>query len=109
VHSIARMTAVAAARQAWEEGSCRFEKEARDPRHATAMYAQRDAVLEELRRRLGSAFTLAELADAYDGAERWLLEVVEERAPSRGWVRTATVSGDAAFHAFSRQAQDFAP
>jgi hypothetical protein len=103
------MTAVSAARQAWEEGNRRFEEEARDPRHGEAMHAQRDAVVDELRRRLGSTFTLAELADAYEGAERWLLEVIEERAPSKGWIRTVTVSGDAAFHAYSRQAQDFAP
>lgn len=103
------MTAILAARQAWEEGHRRFEEEARDPRRGAAMHAQRDAVVGELRRRLGSTFTLAELAETYTGAERWLLEVVEERAPSKGWIRTAAVSGDAAFHAYSRQAQDYAP
>ena len=103
------MTTVSAARRIWEEAGRRFDEEARDPRHAAAMYDQRDAVVEELRRRLGSTFTLAELADAYAAAERWLLAVVGERAPSKGWIRTATVSGDAAFHVFSRQAQDYAP
>ncbi|MCZ7590335.1 MAG: hypothetical protein M5U27_16050 [Gaiella sp.] len=103
------MTGVTAARLAWEEGNRRFEEEARDARHAPAMHAQRDALVEELRRRVGTTFTLSELADAYDGAERWLLEVVEERVPAKGWVRTAAVAGDAAFHAYSRQAQDYAP
>ena len=103
------MTAVSAARQAWDEGSRRFEEEARDPRRSVAMHAQRDVVVGELRRRLGSTFTLAELAGAYDGAERWLLQVLEERAPTRGWIRTAVISGDAAFHLYSRQAQDYAP
>lgn len=103
------MTAVSAVRHAWEEGNRRFELEARDTRRTDTLYQQRDVVLEELRRRLGSTFTLAELADAYQGAERWLAEVVEERAPSQGWARTVTVSGDSAFHLFSRQAQDYAP
>ena len=109
MRSIARMTAVSAARHAWEEGSRRFDEEARDPARAAAMHAQRDAVVEELRRRVGSTFTLAELADAYDGAERWLGEVVAERAPAKGWIRTVALAGDAAFHAYSRQAQDYAP
>ena len=59
---------------------------ARDPARADALHRQRDAVLDELRRRVGAIFTLAELAAAYDGAERWLREVVDERAPSRGGV-----------------------
>ena len=45
----------------------------------------------------------------YVDSDQWLSEVIEERAPSRGWARTATVAGDAAFHAYSRQALDYAP
>jgi len=103
------MIEVSATRQAWEEGSRRFDSEARDAGRAESLHEQRDAVLEELRRRLGPTFTLAELAAVYEGAERWLREVVEERAPSTGWVRTVSLAGDAAFHLFSRQAQDYAP
>lgn len=103
------MTTVTAARHAWEEGGRRFELAARDARRADALHEQRDAVLEELRRRIGSTFTLAELADAYDVAERWLRAVVEERAPSQEWGRTVALAGDAAFLLYSRQAQDYAP
>ena len=73
------------------------------------LYRQLDAVTEELRRRVGATFTLAELAEAYAGSERWVLQAVEERAPSRGWARTATLAADAAFHAYSRGAQDYEP
>ena len=66
-------------------------------------------MLEELRRRVGSTFTLAELVAAYADSERWLREVIEERAPSRDWARTASVVGDAAFHVYSRQALDYTP
>lgn len=103
------MTTVAAARREWADGHRRFLAEARDPTRADVLHQQRDAVLDELRRRVGGVFTLAELADAYAGSERWLREVVDERAPSRGGTRTVSLAGDAAFHAYSRQAQDYAP
>jgi hypothetical protein len=103
------MTTVASARHEWEEGQRRFEAEARDAVRGEALHAQRDAVVDELRRRVGSTFTLAELAAEYVDSERWLSAVIEERAPSRGWARTASVAGDAAFHAYSRQALDYTP
>ena len=103
------MTTVGSARHEWEEGQRRFESEALDPSRVEALHAQRDAVVEELRRRVGSTFTLAELAAVYADSDRWLAEVVEERSPSRGWARTVSVAGDAAFHAYSRQALDYAP
>lgn len=103
------MTTVSAARREWEDGNRRFDEAARDPARADALHAQHDAILEELRRRIGTTFTLAELATAYAGSERWLREVVEERAASRGWARTVSLAGDAAFHTYSRQAQDHTP
>jgi hypothetical protein len=103
------MTTVEGARREWAEGHRRFVREASDPARADALHRQMDVVTDELRRRVGGIFTLAELAAAYDGAESWLLSVVGERAPSRGWARTASLAGDAAFHAYSRGAQDYAP
>jgi hypothetical protein len=103
------MTTVAAARREWDDGNRRFVEAIRDPARADALHRQRDAVLDELRRRVGASFTMAELAAAYAGAERWLREVVDERAPSKGGVRTVSIAGDAAFHAYSRGAQDYEP
>jgi hypothetical protein len=103
------MATVASALREWEDGSRRFVEEARDPARADALHQQLDAVTEELRRRVGGTFTLAELAEVYAGSERWVLQVVEERAPSRGWARSATMAADAAFHAYSRGAQDYEP
>lgn len=103
------MTTVAAARREWDDGNRRFAVAARDPSRADVVHRQRDIVLEELRRRVGAVFTLAELASAYDGSERWMLAVIEERAPSKGWARTVAIAGDAAFHAYSRGAQDYEP
>jgi hypothetical protein len=103
------MTTVSAARLEWEQGDRRFAEEAHDAARADALHRQRDAVLDELRRRVGGIFTLGELAAAYESSERWVSEVIEERAPSRGGARTVSVAADAAFHAYSRGAQDYAP
>ena len=88
------MPSVASARREWEEGSRRFFEAARDPVRADVLHRQVDAVTVELRRRVGGTFTLAELAEAYAGAERWVLGAVEERAPSKGWARTASLAAD---------------
>lgn len=103
------MAKLASARREWAEGSRRFVEKARDPARAETLHRQLDAVTEELRRRVGGTYTLAELAAVYEGSERWVLQVVEERAPSRGWARSATMAADAAFHAYSRGAQDYEP
>ena len=102
-------TSVEAARREWEEGHRRFVEEARDPASANVLHRQRDAALDELRRRVGGVYTLAELASAYENAEPWLREVIDERAPSRGGARTVSFAGDAAFYAYSRGAQDYEP
>lgn len=107
--SIARMTTVDAARREWADGYRRFVREAADPKRAEALHGQFAVVTDELRRRVGGVFTLAELANAYDDAESWILTVVGERAPSGGWARTASLAADAAFYAYSRSAQDYVP
>ena len=107
--SIAPMTTVDGARREWAEGHRRFVQETSDPVRADVLHRQLDVVTDELRRRVGGTFTLAELADAYSGVEGWLLTVVGEQAPSKGWARTASLAGDAAFHAYSRGAQDYEP
>jgi len=103
------MTTVSAARREWDDGNRRFSEQARDPARTDTLHRQRDVVLDELRRRVGSVYTLAELASAYGASERWLQAVIEERAPSQGWARTVSIVGDAAFHAYSRGAQDYKP
>jgi ferric-dicitrate binding protein FerR (iron transport regulator) len=100
---------VASARQDWEEGYRRFQEQARDPARAHLLYEQLEAITGELRRRIGGAFTLAELAAAYAGAERWSRVAVADRAPAPGWARTLAVVEDSAFHLYSRGAVDFEP
>jgi len=103
------MTTLASARRDWDEGRRRFAEAARDDARADLLYRQREAVLAELRRRVGGVYTLGELADAYAEAERWVLEAVEAGAPATDWARSAALAGDAAFHAYSLGAQDYKP
>lgn len=103
------MIAVEGARSDWAQGYRRFLDESRDPVSAERLHRQLDVVTEELRRRVGQTFTLAELAIAYSGSERWSRAAVEERAPTPGWPRTLALVGDAAFHLYSRGALDYEP
>ena len=101
--------AVETARAEWEEGRRRLEELADDrPRHRRLL-EQVDAVLDELSKRVGATFTLAELADAYAGADDWVREVLAERPESAGWPRTLTIVENAAFHAYQRGAVDYEP
>jgi hypothetical protein len=94
-------------RQHWEEGHRRLE--AADRKLHRELLAYVDAVTEELRRRVGSTFTLAELAGSYRGAERWARDAVEARATRPGWAAWVATAVDSAFHLYARGARDYAP
>lgn len=96
------------ARRDWQEGYRRLLASSDDAARERLL-RQVDVVTEELRRRLGSRFTLAELAAVYPSSETWLRAAVEERAASPGWPRTIALVGDAAFHLYARGAIDFEP
>jgi hypothetical protein len=102
-------TELVSARQDWEQGYQRLVEESRDPARADALHAQVDAVGAELRRRVGGAFSLEELARAYRDAEPWIREAVAQRAPSPDWPRTLAMVADAAFHLYARGAVDYQP
>ncbi len=102
-------TALANARQEWEEGHRRLQLESRDPVRYGRLLEQVEAVTDELRRRIGQTFTLAELADLYDGADRWTRETVGERAPYPGWAVSLSVVESAAFYLYQRGAIDYEP
>ena len=101
--------AVENARREWEDSHRRLEDEASDQQRYRRLLDQVDAVLAELRRRIGQTFTLAELADEYARAERWSREAVAEAAPPPGWPRTLAVVEGAAFHIYARGALDYEP
>ena len=95
-------------RQQWEEGQRRLAS-LRDDRVLYArLHANVDVVLEELRRRVGATFTLAQLAAAYERAEDWTREILEERG-APGWPIHLTLVLDAAFQLYARGASDYRP
>lgn len=81
----------------WSEGERRV---ADDPALADAV----DAVLDELRRRLGSAFEVAELAELYAGDTDWAWELARSRSAGGD----AAYAVDAAFSRYARRASDYA-
>ena len=86
----------------WEEGERRL-RSFDDPERAQLDQAAR-AVLEELRRRLGGAFTLAELADFYGGGTDWADDIAERSSAGTDTAHAV----DAAFARYARFASDFA-
>jgi hypothetical protein len=103
------VTNVELARQHWEQGHRRLEELARDTRRRETLRTQVDLLVDQLRRRVGSTFTLAELADSYSDAERWAYDVLADRFEQPGWASSVTAALDAAFHAYARGARDYAP
>ena len=93
------------ARLQWAEGYRRLNEHASDRALYHRLLAQVEVLIDELNRRVGQTFTLAELAAAYDEADRWLLEVLP---PGAGAVQLGLVE-DAAFHLYARGAFDYAP
>jgi hypothetical protein len=96
------------ARQEWEQGHRRLQSMANDVRLYRRLLDQVQAVTDELRRRVGQTFTLAELADAYASADVWGWEVLGRTSRADDLAHVATVE-DAAFHLYSRGAVDYAP
>lgn len=99
------------ARYQWEEGRRRLEDEGEDTARARHLAQLVDAVVAELRRRVGQTFTLTDLARAYDGSEDWVRDVVARSALPRGraGVRDSAVVHDAAFASYARGASDYRP
>jgi hypothetical protein len=91
----------------WREGERRLA--AADPSERPALERVRDAIVHELRRRLGGAFTAGELTRLYlEQGTDWCFDIATRAAPAdpRAWDLT-TVAG-AAFARYVREASDYA-
>jgi len=91
----------------WQRGERRVD--AADPAQARTLWRVVDAIVAELRRRLGGAFTVDELVEFYDerGTD-WCLDVARRAAPDQAWAWGAETVADAAFATYLRQATDYA-
>lgn len=97
------------ARQQWQAGEQRIEAARSDRRRYAALGAHVDLVLAELRKRVGQTFTLAELADAYDGADDWARDAIDLADPEAPLPLESSTVTDAAFHRYARGATDYVP
>ena len=91
----------------WEEGQRRLREAPPDQRPVLERVS--DRIVAELRRRLGGAFTSAELAALYGAGTDWCLELAVQAAPDSpaAW-GGAQVAADAAFARYLREAVDYA-
>ena len=103
------MSQIEVVRQEWQEGSRRLEAAREDRGRYRQLLELLELVLDELRKRMGQTYTLAELVAAYGESERWAREVLEERAAQPGWPRDLSVVLAAAFDAYQRGATDYEP
>ena len=99
------------ARYQWEEGRRRLEAEGAETARYRHLAALTEVIEDELRRRVGQTFTLAELAREYEHAEDWVREVIIRAAPARfrAGVRDTALVQDAAFGQYARGASDYQP
>jgi hypothetical protein len=98
--------AVESARQQWAIGHRRLADQAADRNLYLRLLDHVGLVLDELNRRVGQTFTLAELTEAYSDSDRWLLDVLGSRP---GGVTQLALVADAAFHVYARGAVDYSP
>ena len=105
------MANVETARFQWEEGRRRLGAAGEDTARSRHLLLLVDAVVDEIRRRVGQTFSLADLARVYDGAEDWVRDIVLRSLPprARAGVGDTVLVQDAAFALYARGATDFVP
>jgi hypothetical protein len=92
----------------WEEGYRRLEEARSEPSLYRALGRTVFAVQDELRKRLGSAFSVSELADLYRDGTDWSLDLAMSAGPAELGRWDPSVAADAAFYLYMREAADFA-
>jgi hypothetical protein len=90
----------------WQAGERRLESAPFDERPVLEVVTRE--VYQELRRRLGSAFTTQELAELYDAGTSWVADVAISAAPEAPFAWDVRIVGDAAFARYLREAVDYA-
>jgi hypothetical protein len=97
------------ARQQWQDGNRRVEAARADHGRYVQLTGQVETIVAALRSRVGQIFTLTELAEAYDGADAWTGDVLEEAEPDAAPANEPGTVADAAFHLYARGATDYRP
>jgi hypothetical protein len=91
----------------WREGQQRLRDA--EPADRAVLERVTGRIVDELRRRLGGAFTTGELAALYyEQGTDWCLDIAFEAAPGNPRAWDAQTVADAAFARYVREAADFA-
>ena len=90
----------------WREGERRLREA--PPEQRATLERVVDRIVAELRRRLGGAFTAAELVELYDGGTGGATDLAVAVAPADAWAWDTRVVTDAAFARYLNQARDYA-
>jgi hypothetical protein len=90
----------------WREGERRVSQAPRE--RYPLLQRITDALVVELRRRLGGRFTAEELAELYDRGTSWCLQLAMDIAPEDPWAWDSRTVIDAAFARYLREAVDYA-
>jgi hypothetical protein len=90
----------------WRQGERRLA--AGPPERAARLLRVTEAIVAELRRRLGGRFTSRELVELYRAGTSWCLPVAMGVAPEDPWAWEAAIVVDAAFARYLREATDYA-
>jgi hypothetical protein len=90
----------------WQQGERRLRSE--PPERGQRLERVTDALVAELRRRLGGRFSSHELVELYGRDTGWCLQVAMKVAPEEPWAWEAGVVVDAAFGRYLREAADYA-
>ena len=90
----------------WEEGFRALQAARSNSAADRALARAVLAVQDELRKRLGSSFSIAELAALYREGSDWALDLTLESSAEEPPATSAAI--DAAFYLYMREAYDFA-
>ena len=90
----------------WRQGERRLQ--AAPAERSRQLQRVTDAIVAELRRRLGGRFSAEELVELYGQGTTWCLQIAMGLAPEDPWAWEAGVVVDAAFGRYLREAADYA-
>lgn len=100
------MSRLDSAIQQWRQGERRLSQAL--PDRSPLLQRITDALVVELRRRLGGRFSAEELAGLYDRGTSWCLQLAMDTAPEDPWAWDTGIVVDAAFARYLREATDYA-
>ncbi len=100
------MSAFDSATYQWRRGERRLAAVPAEQAHLLTRIT--DALVAELRRRLGGRFSVEELVELYNRGTTWCLQLAMDTAPGDLWAWDSSIVVDAAFARYLREASDYA-